>query len=139
VAASTFTKTASAWATFFKSRVERIAPPAKARPRDYFTSSKSTGSPTAESFDLAEAADDAVLDLENPIPSARAELPCPQAIEFLADIREQSAQNKETTARSDIDEAIKLYASLATKYDTMRERYWEFRQREASKLVLAIA
>jgi len=99
----------------------------------------STKSPTAKSSDLAETADDAVLDLENPIPSARAELPCPQAIEFLADIREQSAQNNGTTARSDIDEAIKLYASLATKYDTMRERYWEFRQREASKLIPAIA
>lgn len=65
-------------------------------------------SPRTESFKSAETGEDFVLDLENPTPSAHAELPCPQAIEFLANIKEESAQNNEITTQADIGQAIKV-------------------------------
>ena len=41
-----------------------------------------------------EAGSDNIVDLENPLPSEGAQLPCPPAIEFLADIYEsQGDQN----------------------------------------------
>lgn len=44
---------------------------------------------------------DSVLDLENPPPTEGAQLPCPAAIEFMADVHE--ARGKEG-----IDEAVKV-------------------------------
>lgn len=38
--------------------------------------------------------DEEILDLENPAPSAEAELPCVAALEFLADIYEKDAVSK---------------------------------------------
>ena len=51
--------------------------------------------------DEADADADRVLDLENPPPSQGAQLPCPAAIEFLADVHE--ARGKEG-----ISEAVKV-------------------------------
>jgi protein farnesyltransferase/geranylgeranyltransferase type-1 subunit alpha len=51
--------------------------------------------------DEVDADADRVLDLENPPPSEGAQLPCPAAIEFMADIHE--AKDKEG-----ISEAVKV-------------------------------
>jgi protein farnesyltransferase/geranylgeranyltransferase type-1 subunit alpha len=80
---------------------------------------------------------DRVFDLDNPPPSEGAQLPCPAAIEFMADIHE--ARGKEG-----ITEAVKvrpflmsvpyslvscvchchqLWRSLAHTHDTIRKRY----------------
>ncbi|KAF8331276.1 uncharacterized protein EI90DRAFT_3123445 [Cantharellus anzutake] len=79
------------------------------------------------------------VDLENPLPSPQSQLPCPQAIEFVADILEEKAAagDEKELVRSFVDQANELYKSLATEYDTMRQRYWEFRQKEASKLIVS--
>ncbi|KAI0280204.1 protein prenylyltransferase [Russula aff. rugulosa BPL654] len=74
--------------------------------------------------DAVEEDVDRVLDLENPPPSEGAQLPCPAAIEFMADVNE--ARGKEG-----ITEAVKLWRSLAHTHDTIRKRYWEFRIRDA--------
>jgi len=77
-----------------------------------------------------------VVDLENPPPSPQAQLPCPQAIEFMAEILEEKAAGGDRTeVESLVERANELYKSLATEYDTMRQRYWEFRQKEVLKLV----
>ncbi|KAI0918370.1 hypothetical protein AcV5_002375 [Taiwanofungus camphoratus] len=65
-----------------------------------------------------------VLDLENPPPSAGAELPCVNALEFLADIYEQEGGAQ--TAK-----AAQIWKSLADEHDTMRKKYWEYRIRDA--------
>ncbi|KDQ09114.1 hypothetical protein BOTBODRAFT_37357 [Botryobasidium botryosum FD-172 SS1] len=65
------------------------------------------------------------IDLENPLPSESASLPCPLAIEFLADIWEEKG------GEEGAKKASEYFASLAEKYDPMRKRYWEFRQKEA--------
>jgi len=65
-----------------------------------------------------------IVDLENPPPSKGAGLPCPDAIEFQADIYE--AEAGASTLK-----AIELWKSLADEYDTIRKKYWEFRIREA--------
>ncbi|KAG6818790.1 hypothetical protein H0H93_001600, partial [Arthromyces matolae] len=75
----------------------------------------------------ADASNDAVrdvVDLENPPPSKGAELPCPAAIEFLADIHEKEGRALQAT---------ELWRSLADEHDTMRKKYWEFRIREGLK------
>jgi len=74
--------------------------------------------------DTVEAGIDDVLDLENPPPSRGAELPCPAALEFMADVHE--ARGKEG-----VPEAVKLWSSLAHTHDPIRKRYWEFRIRDA--------
>jgi protein farnesyltransferase/geranylgeranyltransferase type-1 subunit alpha len=87
--------------------------------------------------DAVEEDVDRVLDLENPPPSEGAQLPCPAAIEFMADVNE--ARGKEG-----ISEAVKvrpflmfiaiqsgvmrchchqLWRSLAHTHDTIRKRY----------------
>ncbi|KAL5480809.1 RAM2 [Sanghuangporus weigelae] len=73
---------------------------------------------------LDDVRDDSVVDLENPRPSPGADLPCPAAIEFLADIHEAAGGNQ-------IQDAIKLWKSLADEHDTIRKRYWEHRISEA--------
>ncbi|EPQ52327.1 protein prenylyltransferase [Gloeophyllum trabeum ATCC 11539] len=71
----------------------------------------------------AEAED--VLDLEDPLPSKGAELPCVGAIEFLADVYEQEGSGE------GVRKATELWKSLANEYDTIRKKYWEYRIREA--------
>ncbi|KAG6897026.1 hypothetical protein C0992_004554 [Termitomyces sp. T32_za158] len=67
-----------------------------------------------------------VVDLENPPPAKGAELPCPAAIEFLADIHEKEGR---------IFQATELWRSMADEHDTIRKKYWEFRIREGLKSV----
>ncbi|KII87673.1 hypothetical protein PLICRDRAFT_30275 [Plicaturopsis crispa FD-325 SS-3] len=64
------------------------------------------------------------IDLENPLPSREAQLPCVAAIEFLADIYE--AEGGESTAK-----AVELWKSLADEHDTIRKKYWEHRIKDA--------
>ncbi|PAV15160.1 prenylyltransferase [Pyrrhoderma noxium] len=71
-----------------------------------------------------ERENDSVVDLENPRPSEGADLPCVQAIEFLADIHESSGGEQ-------LSKAISLWKSLANEHDTIRKKYWEHRIRDA--------
>ncbi|KAF8707943.1 Protein prenyltransferase alpha subunit repeat, partial [Rhizoctonia solani] len=87
---------------------------------ELYVVSKEPSDPLFPRSTLSEAADD-VVDLDNPGPSAQAELPVPLAIEFLGDIAEEEG---------DKEKAIDLFKSLATKYDITRKRYWEFRVKE---------
>ncbi|KAF7325872.1 hypothetical protein MKEN_00438000 [Mycena kentingensis (nom. inval.)] len=66
------------------------------------------------------AVDDAgdLVDTENPPPGAGAELPCVAALEFTADMYE---------ADGVVDDAVKLWRSLADEHDTIRKKYWEYR------------
>ncbi|KAI5115051.1 hypothetical protein M0805_007512, partial [Coniferiporia weirii] len=68
----------------------------------------------------SEGADESVIDLENPRPSAGANLPCPAAIEFLADMHEAAGGD-------DVSKAVTLWKSLADTHDTTRKKYWEHR------------
>lgn len=63
-----------------------------------------------------------IVDLENPPPTKGANLPCPSAIEFLADVYEQEKNTLE---------AIELWTSLANTHDVIRKKYWEHRIRDA--------
>jgi len=87
----------------------------------------------ASALDAKDAVAEETIDLENPSPSETADLPCALAIEFLADIYlEQAAEageQKEATVRK----AIELFESLATTHDTIRKKYWEYRQSRALK------
>ncbi|PPQ79078.1 hypothetical protein CVT25_002303 [Psilocybe cyanescens] len=66
-----------------------------------------------------------IVDLENPLPSDTAELPCAEAMEFLADAWEsEGGQDK-------IEAAVKMWTSLANERDVMRKKYWEHRIRDA--------
>jgi len=65
-----------------------------------------------------------IVDLEDPLPSPGAQLPCVAAIEFVADIYEADGGD-------DLMEAIELWKSLAHEHDTMRKKYWEYRIKEA--------
>ncbi|TBU34341.1 protein prenylyltransferase [Dichomitus squalens] len=65
-----------------------------------------------------------VVDLDNPLPSAGAQLPCVAALEFLADIYEEEGGEK--TAK-----AVEIWKLLANEKDTMRKKYWEHRIRDA--------
>jgi len=78
---------------------------------------------------LAETSDQAVLDLEDPPPSAGSQLPCPPALEFLAEILE------ENPTKEGVEHAVVLYHRLAHEVDTIRKAYWEHRAREALSLV----
>ncbi|KIK98587.1 hypothetical protein PAXRUDRAFT_823701 [Paxillus rubicundulus Ve08.2h10] len=69
-----------------------------------------------------DATPEDVIDLENLLPSPGAQLPCVAAIEFMADIYE---------SREDPMKATELWKSLAHEYDTMRNKYWEYRIKEA--------
>ncbi|KDN50082.1 hypothetical protein RSAG8_01418, partial [Rhizoctonia solani AG-8 WAC10335] len=90
-----------------------------------FSSQKLFVEPYAEPTELTDPLiprpTDAVVDLDNPRPSAQAELPVPLAIEFLGDIAEEE---------EDKVNATEIFKSLATKYDITRKRYWEFRVKE---------
>lgn len=60
-------------------------------------------------------------DLDNPLPSSTAELPCPQAIEFLAGIHVEKMVDA-ADADAHLEAARQLYTSLAKEYDPMRQR-----------------
>ncbi|KAF7344501.1 hypothetical protein MSAN_01932000 [Mycena sanguinolenta] len=66
-----------------------------------------------------------IVDVENPPPGKGAELPCVAAIEFQADIYEEEAQSES------IEEAVRLWKSLAEEHDTIRKKYWEYRIQQA--------
>ncbi|KAF5379034.1 hypothetical protein D9615_006017 [Tricholomella constricta] len=70
-----------------------------------------------------------LVDLENPPPPPGAQLPCPAAIEFLADIHEKEG------GKDRILLASELWRSLADEHDMIRKKYWEYRIREALKRV----
>ncbi|KJA18001.1 hypothetical protein HYPSUDRAFT_145674 [Hypholoma sublateritium FD-334 SS-4] len=63
-----------------------------------------------------------VVDLDNPAPGADAELPCVQAMEFLADAWETEA-------------GAEMWKSLANEHDTIRRQYWEHRIRDAHQTI----
>jgi len=65
-----------------------------------------------------------VVDLENPLPSKGSQLPCVAAIEFLADVYESEGGDG-------ILKATELWKSLANEHDTIRQKYWEFRAKDA--------
>ncbi|KAI0754383.1 protein prenylyltransferase [Daedaleopsis nitida] len=68
--------------------------------------------------------DEDVVDLDNPLPSEGAELPCVAALEFMADIYEKQGADA-------IGKAVKIWKSLANEKDTVRKKYWEYRIRDA--------
>jgi len=73
-----------------------------------------------------QAAD--LVDLENPPPSRDAYLPCPAAIEFLADIYEAEGEDS-------MLKATELWKSLGNEHDVARKRYWEYRIREGLQAI----
>ncbi|KAF8234948.1 protein prenylyltransferase [Tricholoma matsutake] len=70
-----------------------------------------------------------LVDLENPPPAKGVTLPCPAAIEFLADIYEEEG------GEDQILQATELWRSLADEHDTTRKKYWEFRIKDALQTV----
>ncbi|KDR77230.1 hypothetical protein GALMADRAFT_246519 [Galerina marginata CBS 339.88] len=66
-----------------------------------------------------------IVDLENPPPSETAELPCVQAMEFMADTWEAEGGEEKT------EMAVKIWVELANEHDTIRKKYWEHRIRDA--------
>jgi len=71
-----------------------------------------------------------VVDLENPPPSKGSQLPCPAAIEFLAD-------SYESEGGDGMLKATELWKSLANEHDTIRKKYWEYRIRDAHQSIKA--
>ncbi|KAG6336999.1 hypothetical protein ID866_2100 [Astraeus odoratus] len=65
-----------------------------------------------------------IMDLDDPLPSQDAQLPCTAAIEFMADIHERLGGDS-------LRVAIDHWSSLANTHDTSRKKYWEYRIREA--------
>lgn len=62
------------------------------------------------------------VDLDDPLPSPQAELPCALAVEFLADICvEKTSQG--INADESLRLANELYGTLAKELDPMRQRY----------------
>jgi len=79
-----------------------------------------------------------MIDLENPAPSSTASLPCSLAIEFLADIYLEKAAELEGEARDAfVKQAVELFGLLASKQDTIRKKYWEYRQQRAQQSPVA--
>ncbi|KAI0659719.1 protein prenylyltransferase [Cubamyces menziesii] len=70
------------------------------------------------------APEDEVVDLDNPLPSQDAELPCVAALEFLADVYEKRGGD-------DTAKAVEIWKTLANEKDIIRKKYWEYRIREA--------
>ncbi|KAF8902558.1 hypothetical protein CPB84DRAFT_1775678 [Gymnopilus junonius] len=66
-----------------------------------------------------------IVDLENPPPTETAQLPCVQAMEFMADVWENEGGEEKT------EQAVKMWTSLANEHDTIRKKYWEHRIRVA--------
>ncbi|KAK7462933.1 CAAX geranylgeranyltransferase alpha subunit [Stygiomarasmius scandens] len=73
---------------------------------------------------------DDLVDLENPPPSRGAQLPCPAAIEFLADVYEREGGDS-------VLKATELWKTLGNEHDTIRKRYWEFRVKEGLRTIQA--
>ncbi|TEB34055.1 protein prenylyltransferase [Coprinellus micaceus] len=81
------------------------------------------------SKDAAGGEEDEIIDPENPRPSPGAQLPCPAALEFLADVYEKEGE------REGVLKAVEIWKSLANEHDTMRRRYWEHRIREGIEAI----
>ncbi|KAJ8473646.1 hypothetical protein ONZ51_g7733 [Trametes cubensis] len=87
------------------------------------------------------APEDEVVDLDNPLPSQDAELPCVAALEFLADVYEK--RGGDDTAKAvevsvpmtrvfkQADLRVQFWKTLANEKDIIRKKYWEYRIREA--------
>ncbi|CAA7266213.1 unnamed protein product [Cyclocybe aegerita] len=73
----------------------------------------------------SESAQRDIVDLENPPPGEGAELPCAEALEFLADAYEIQG------GADGVKSAVEIWTSLANKYDPIRKKYWEHRIRDA--------
>ncbi|KAG8911177.1 CAAX geranylgeranyltransferase alpha subunit [Tulasnella sp. 418] len=77
------------------------------------------------------------LDLDDPSPNSTAQLPAPLAIEFMADLYLEKAFEAKESDRSAAEHYIKqanqLFESLGNEHDTIRKRYWDYRQRLALK------
>jgi len=84
---------------------------------------------TLASDSAAETEKRDIVDLDNPPPAAEAELPCVQALEFLADICE--AQGASQREKEKTEKAVEIWKRLANEYDTIRKKYWEHRIRDA--------
>ncbi|KAF8961814.1 hypothetical protein BDZ97DRAFT_1176015 [Flammula alnicola] len=82
-----------------------------------------------------------IVDLDNPPPSAEAELPCVQAMEFMADIWEAEAvaevKAAPVKAREKVERAVEMWKSLANEHDAIRKKYWEHRIRDAHQALAA--
>ncbi|KAF9522236.1 hypothetical protein CPB83DRAFT_864730 [Crepidotus variabilis] len=70
---------------------------------------------------------DNIVDLDNPRPGEGAELPCSEALEFMADVHEAK------TTEEGVNSAVEIWKNLATEHDTMRKKYWEHRIRSAHR------
>ncbi|KAL0577192.1 CAAX geranylgeranyltransferase alpha subunit [Marasmius crinis-equi] len=70
-----------------------------------------------------------LVDLENPPPPKDAALPCPQAIEFMADIYEAQGGS------DGVLKATELWKTLGSEHDTIRKKYWDHRIREALRTI----
>ncbi|KAI0763476.1 protein prenylyltransferase [Trametes elegans] len=66
-----------------------------------------------------------VVDLDNPLPTPDAELPCVAALEFLADIYEKQGGDA-------IEKAVEIWKTLGNERDVIRKKYWEYRIRDAT-------
>ncbi|KAF4613188.1 hypothetical protein D9613_011128 [Agrocybe pediades] len=71
-----------------------------------------------------------IVDLENPPPSETAQLPCVQAMEFVADAWEADALQGDGDQEK-LKRAVKVWERLATEHDVIRNKYWEHRIRDA--------
>jgi len=70
---------------------------------------------------------DVIVDLDNPLPNESAQLPCVEALEFLADVHE--AQTEEVG----VEAAVSIWKSLADEYDPIRKNYWQYRIRTVQR------
>jgi len=95
-----------------------------------------TVSQPIETSSASASTPEEMIDLENPLPSKTAKLPCSLAIEFLADIYLEKAAVAEPGDQS-LQKAVELFDSLATTHDTIRKRYWEYRRARATKKAVA--
>ncbi|KAI0338027.1 protein prenylyltransferase [Trametopsis cervina] len=80
--------------------------------------------PYTQNQPFASAVDE-VLDLDNPKPSAEAQLPCVAALDFLAEVYVREGGEK-------IQQAVDIWKSLAEEHDTIRKKYWEYRIKETT-------
>ncbi|KAF8186392.1 hypothetical protein BJ912DRAFT_1022793 [Pholiota molesta] len=84
-----------------------------------------------------------IVDLDNPPPGPEAELPCVQAMEFLADVWEAEgaaeAKTAPASAREKTEKAVEMWTGLANEHDRIRKKYWEHRIRDAHHLIKASA
>ena len=81
----------------------------------------SSQAPFAEPYTVRRAPwdDEDVVDLDDPKPSADADLPCVSAMDFLAEA--YTREGGELVAK-----AVDLWKALANQHDTVRKKYVEY-------------